>query len=601
MATGKETARQRMINMMYLVLTALLALQIKDSVLEKFVLIESGLDDSNVAMLDYNQRVLQEIQADVTNQGNKSGDRAVHGVAESVRKYTNGLIAYLDNLKLELGKVSTGGDTSKVYRRSTLKKYEEPSRYLVKQGFAEELKQRLDDYPQQINAAINYLDRGGMDPDWVESIAKDANSIKFYENNQEEKSKDYAHFNFYKAPLAAVLAQITFYKNQVYSKESEVLNKLKTLVGTAVSADPAKVPDLGGLEAVPPTSQDGESVTTGDDTADTPGTTPARTRKKTDIVEIKKEDFLTGRFAGIDYAQATVLSESNVVTAGLDFNARAFLTLGNSSLQPTVKLNGKEINAKDGNGVINFKTSARPNEYDENGLARKSVNIEIIADDGTGHQITRSTTHEYFVARPVIDIRSQSVEVLYLNCANNLNINVPSLGPAYQPGFKVTGGTYKRGRQKGQISVDPQQREIKIDVSSAGLFIGTRKFQAKPVPLPTFRVLPNGQAYDANAGLDERPTNLVFQLVPDQDFLERYPDDAAFLVSKGEVIISRGRTRKRSIPIEKATPRIDLTSVRNLIRPGDRIVISVEEIVRLNYKRKQIRIPYADSFTININ
>ena len=165
----------------------------------------------------------------------------------------------------------------------------------------------------------------------------------------------------------------------------------------------------------------------------------------------------------------------------------------------------------------------------------------------------------------------------------------------------MTGGTYTPGSVKGQISVDPQQREVKIDVSSAGLFIGTREFQAKPVPLPTFRVRPNGQAYDANAGLDEKPTNLVFQLAPDQDFLERYPDDAAFLVSKGEVIISRGRTRKRSIPIDRAVPRIDLNSVRNLIQPGDRIVVSVEEIVRLNYKGDQVKIPFIDSFTININ
>jgi hypothetical protein len=36
MAGGKETPRQKMIGMMYLVLTALLALQIKDTVLEKF-------------------------------------------------------------------------------------------------------------------------------------------------------------------------------------------------------------------------------------------------------------------------------------------------------------------------------------------------------------------------------------------------------------------------------------------------------------------------------------------------------------------------------------------------------------------------------------
>ncbi len=603
MAGGKETPRQKMIGMMYLVLTALLALQIKDTVLEKFILIENGLNVSNSALLDYNQRTLEDIQSDVTNQGGKSGDLAVQATAENVRKYTNGLIAYLDNVKYEVGKASTGGDTSKIYERSTLKKYEEPSNYLVNQNYAEELKTKLDEYPEQVNAAISFLGKEGMSPEWMKSIAIDANDIKFYENNQEEKKKDYAHFNFYKAPLASILAQITFYKNQIYAKESEALNKLKTLVGTAVTVDPSSVPDLGGLESAPATARQesaAPSESASDDAATTPQATPRRqTASNNDSNEIKSEDFLTGRFAGIDYAQATILSESNLVTAGLDFNAQAFLTLGNSSLQPTVKLNGSEIDVVNGRGIINFKTTG--GSYDENGLAAKSFEIEIVADDGTGNQITRTTTHEYMVAQPVIDVRSQSVEVLYLNCANNLNINVPSLGPAYQPSFVVNGGTYTNGSQKGQILVDPTQREVSIQVSSAGLPIGTREFQAKPVPLPKLDVRPDGQAYNANSGLDDKPSNLRLFLAPDADFSERLPNDANFLVSKGQVILARGKTRKRAIPITSPTGSIDLSAIRNQMQSGDRIVVSVEEIVRINYKNQSLPIQFTDAVTLNIN
>ena len=61
MAGGKETPRQRMIGMMYLVLTALLALQIKDTVLEKFVLIEGGLEASNQFYQTSNQQALAGI------------------------------------------------------------------------------------------------------------------------------------------------------------------------------------------------------------------------------------------------------------------------------------------------------------------------------------------------------------------------------------------------------------------------------------------------------------------------------------------------------------------------------------------------------------
>lgn len=231
MAGGKETPRQKMIGMMYLVLTALLALQIKDTVLEKFVLIENGLEVSNSAFLDYNQQTLESIQRDVANQGNKDGDQAVQKVAENVRAITIELTNYLEEVKMEVGKASAGGDTSNIYERSTLKKYEEPSNYLVNKGNAEILKQKLDEYPGKVNALVSYLGKGGMNPEWMKSIAIDANDIKFYENNAEAKGEDYAHFNFYKAPLASVLAQLTFYKNQIYSKEAEALNKLRGLVG----------------------------------------------------------------------------------------------------------------------------------------------------------------------------------------------------------------------------------------------------------------------------------------------------------------------------------------------------------------------------------
>jgi hypothetical protein len=45
MAGGKETPRQKMIGMMYLVLTALLALQVSNAVLAKFAMIYETLEE----------------------------------------------------------------------------------------------------------------------------------------------------------------------------------------------------------------------------------------------------------------------------------------------------------------------------------------------------------------------------------------------------------------------------------------------------------------------------------------------------------------------------------------------------------------------------
>lgn len=599
MAGGKETPRQKMIGMMYLVLTALLALQIKDNVLEKFVLIESGLEVSNVSLLDYNETILRDIQASVENQGNKDGDISVQKTAKNVRDYTRGVIAYIDQMKMDVGAETTGGDTSKLYKRATLKKIEQPSNYLYERHYGDSLKAVLDAFPGQVNSAVNALGKGAMTPEWMKTIAIDANGIKFYENNTEEKKKGFSEFNFYKAPLASVLAQLTFYKNQIYSKEAVALNRLKSLVGTAVDVSPDDIESLGGLSAPAATPSPQQTQTSNDAVAGTPQTTPSTSNAVS--TDIDQEDFLPRGFAGIDYAQAIVLAESNIVTAGLDFNAQAFLTLGNSQLSPDVKINGQDIDVVNGRGLYTIKTSAALSDYDANGLAKKSFEVEITADDGTGDQITRTTTHEYYVAQPVIDVRSQSVDILYLNCRNDLSINVPALGPAYQPSFQVTGGTYTQGSQKGQVSVIPTGRAVKIDVTSAGQYIGFREYEARNVPLPVFEVRPDGSPYNPNVGLESFPSRLDLRLNPDAGFAEKYPDDAIFFVTKGQVTLVQGSTRIGRIDINTLTPDVDLSSIRARMKSGYRLVIAIEEIVRVNYDGKQIPIAFVDDIGMIIN
>jgi len=56
MASLKETPRQKMIGMMYLVLTALLALQVSDALLQKFSLLNSSLEIANQSASSKKQR-----------------------------------------------------------------------------------------------------------------------------------------------------------------------------------------------------------------------------------------------------------------------------------------------------------------------------------------------------------------------------------------------------------------------------------------------------------------------------------------------------------------------------------------------------------------
>jgi len=604
MAGGKETPRQKMIGMMYLVLTALLALQIKDTVLEKFVLIENGLKDSNVSLQAYNDAIVADIKSDADNQGRKEGDLAIAKAAENLRKYTNGLIQELEQLKVEVGKVSSGSDDlNDAYTRAVLKKYEPQSNLMVNKKKGEELEAKLDAYAGQVNALFGDLGKDPMSEKWSESLAKKAEDIEFYASNKDALKEDYSHFNFYKAPLASVLAQLTFYQNQLYSKESEALNELGDFIGTVNGVAPGDIRDLGGLTPVQGSANNesqANNETSNTNTANDNTTTRPNSNSNTPSA-IPDEDKLTRPFAGIDYAQAVVLAESNIVTAGLDFEASAFLTLGNSFLQPNIKVNGQDVDVVNGRGIIEFTARASAGEYDANNLAKKSFEMEITAEDGSGETITRSITHEYSVARPVIEAVAPSVQALYRECANIVTINVPSLGAAYNPSFEMVNATFKKGSGKGEVQISPQGNQATVKVYSSGLYIGDKVFPVRSAPVPEMEVLINGQPYDPEAGVSGTVSELSFLFPLQDEWVESFPNDANFQVSKGVVLIQQGNAIAREIRINSPQTIIDMQAYGSVLRPGTNIIIKVEEIVRLNFEGKRIPTPKFANATIRIN
>src|SRR5688572_19588009 len=105
MAGGKETPRQKMIGMMYLVLTALLALQVSNAVLEKFAIINNTLEGLVKVSVDKNTKTLTGIVADGSNSQDASVQSAVTN-AKKVREITAATVAYIDNLKKEMLKKS---------------------------------------------------------------------------------------------------------------------------------------------------------------------------------------------------------------------------------------------------------------------------------------------------------------------------------------------------------------------------------------------------------------------------------------------------------------------------------------------------------------
>ncbi|AEA44279.1 GldM family protein [Fluviicola taffensis] len=108
MAGGKETPRQKMIGMMYLVLTALLALNVSKTILDAFVAIEENTQKSNVMQVDRGSEFVSDISNEIASTRGKENAQKLHKLKKvmkqmkQVDQLSASLIQEIDRVKLEL-------------------------------------------------------------------------------------------------------------------------------------------------------------------------------------------------------------------------------------------------------------------------------------------------------------------------------------------------------------------------------------------------------------------------------------------------------------------------------------------------------------------
>jgi hypothetical protein len=109
MAGGKETPRQKMIGLMYLVLTALLALNVSKQILDAFVAIEDNIQRGSITQYERGQTAKGSL---IEELGSVTKDEAGRAKAEKIKKYLGMIdkidknvgefVKYVDDLKIEL-------------------------------------------------------------------------------------------------------------------------------------------------------------------------------------------------------------------------------------------------------------------------------------------------------------------------------------------------------------------------------------------------------------------------------------------------------------------------------------------------------------------
>lgn len=97
MASGKQSPRQAMINMMYLVLTALLAMNVSKEILDSFITVNNGLENTKLSLNDKMNAQYASFESFAGENAAKYG--AAWNEAKKIKSAGAEIIAYVDSIK----------------------------------------------------------------------------------------------------------------------------------------------------------------------------------------------------------------------------------------------------------------------------------------------------------------------------------------------------------------------------------------------------------------------------------------------------------------------------------------------------------------------
>ena len=209
--------RQKMINLMYIVLTAMLALNVSSDVLNGFTQVEEGLKRTNTNVEQRNSAILSTLEAFAAQNPDKG--KRWYDKATEVRRVTDGIYRQIDSLKMMIVREADGddGDVNNIVNRDDL---EAASVVMLSDGKhrGANLRRSLDSYRTYITSLItDTVKRASLE----RSLSTEPVLRKGTLGKQSwEESK------FVSQPVVAAVTLLTKLQNDVKFAEGEALSNL---------------------------------------------------------------------------------------------------------------------------------------------------------------------------------------------------------------------------------------------------------------------------------------------------------------------------------------------------------------------------------------
>lgn len=223
MAGGKETPRQKMIGMMYLVLTALLALNVSTAVLDKFLVINSTLEELVKEETEKNQATLNQILKSASENKAEKVQTAAEK-AKVVRELTERYVKKMEEYK-EMMVAKTGGRNPETGVPIGVTDYDKVANMMITTEVGKNFERDLNDFVKELNKVTELQ---------LPLLARPAKEIPMFASNPNHANKSYLEITFESTPTVAGMVSVTQAQVEMLEYESKALEKLAQDADAAV-------------------------------------------------------------------------------------------------------------------------------------------------------------------------------------------------------------------------------------------------------------------------------------------------------------------------------------------------------------------------------
>lgn len=221
MSMPKEP-RQLMINLMYLVLTALLALNVSNEILHAFKVINESVTSSNEAIVDKNKKVYEAFDASEKEPGQEARVKPYNDKAKQIKAEADKAIKALEDWKEKVVARAGGRD-----EKGEIEKEDDidaSTLLLVEEKGGDEIKKMLTDLRAKMLSVI--------DPS-VKPVMEKNLPIRIVEHKASENNPqgDWSYAYFHNMPTVAAVTLLAKFQNDVRNSEAAILGQLQKEAG----------------------------------------------------------------------------------------------------------------------------------------------------------------------------------------------------------------------------------------------------------------------------------------------------------------------------------------------------------------------------------